>query len=417
MTNDTRQGTRSRVALVLPDLSGGGAERSVLELATGLAVRGYAVDIVVFRNRVHYPTEVSANVRLFVVENRPDERTKQHASGLLQRFEQLDAVSRRSDCLRMARALKWDPLCLPGPRLIREARAVATYLENEEPDCILPSLPRAKAATLLASRLMKENPPVIPVLRNFVPARRLRHRRRYMHLFPFATHFVGISQGVSESLADVIRIPKERITTIYNPVVTPRIRSQMALPPEHPWFSDNGPPVIVSAGRLATQKDHVTLIKAFARLAARRPCRLVIVGEGKLRRRLDRLIGRLGLSSRVSLPGWVDNPYSLMARAACFALSSRHEGLGRVLIEALACGCPCVSTDCPAGPAEILQSGNVGALVPVGDDAALAEAMERVLESPPRQGMLEERAAYFSSERAVAAYDQLIGTLTRSRGH
>lgn len=417
MTNDTRQGTRSRVALVLPDLSGGGAERSVLELANGLAGCGYAVDIVLFRNRIHYPTEVPANVRLFVAQNRPDERTKQHATGVLQRFEQLDAASRPSDCLRMARALNWDPLCLPDPRLIRETRAVTTYLENEEPDCILPSLPRAKAATLLAGRLMKEHPPIIPVLRNFVPSRRLRHRRRYAHLFPYAMHFVGISRGVSESLADAIKIPRERITTIYNPVVTPRIRSQMALPPEHPWFSDNGPPVIVSAGRLAAQKDHVTLIKAFARLAALRPCRLVIVGEGKLRRRLERLIGQLRLSSLVSLPGWVDNPYSLMARASCFALSSRHEGLGRVLIEALACGCPCVSTDCPSGPAEILQNGNVGVLVPVGDDAALGEAMKRVLETPPNRRMLQERAAFFSSERAAAAYDQLIGTLTRSRSH
>ena len=407
MTNDTRQGTRSRVALVLPDLSGGGAGRTVLTLATGLVDQGYKVDIVLFRHRVRYPTDVPAKARLHVAEANvpgsskgPDDRT------------------RRFDWVRSARALNWDPPCLPDPGLVRQTRAVASYMEREKPDLVLPNLPRADVATLLAGGLLDSHPPIMPIIHNMPVIhgfRGLRYRRRYRHLATGAIHFVGVSEGVSESFAATIRIPRDRITTIYNPVVTPTLHVKMVQPPGHPWFLDGGPPVILSAGRFVRAKDHATLIRAFHRLASRRACRLIVVGDGRQRRRIQRLVKRLGLSDRVSLPGWAENPLPLMANASCFVLSSRHEGLGLALIESLACGCPCVSTDCPAGPAEILQNGRLGPLVPVGDDAALADAMERVLDQPPDKRALRERAAYFSADRAVAAYDRLISAVVGRR--
>ncbi|MCY4489744.1 MAG: glycosyltransferase [Deltaproteobacteria bacterium] len=154
-------------------------------------------------------------------------------------------------------------------------------------------------------------------------------------------------------------------------------------------MEDGGPPVILSAGRLSAQKDYPTLIKAFSRVAEERPCRLIILGEGRRRRRLERLLKNLGLTDRASLPGWVDNPFAFMSRAALFVLSSRYEGLPGVLIQALACGSPCVSTDCPTGPAEILRGGELGPLVPVGDPLPLAEAMTSVLERPrPRKARI-----------------------------
>ena len=128
------------------------------------------------------------------------------------------------------------------------------------------------------------------------------------------------------------------------------------------------------------------------------------------------MIHKLGIQESVSLPGWVSNPYAFMNRASLFVLSSRYEGLANVLIEAMACGCPCVSTNCPAGPLEILDNGRFGPLVPVGDDTALAAAMERVLDSPPDKDTLQARAQEFSFDASVDQYERLILDLMRERG-
>jgi glycosyltransferase involved in cell wall biosynthesis len=156
--------------------------------------------------------------------------------------------------------------------------------------------------------------------------------------------------------------------------------------PAHPWFSDGGPPVILGVGELSERKDFATLLRAFARLRAGRPCRLVILGEGRRRGELEALAADLGVIADLALPGFVANPYPCMAQAAAFALVSRWEGMPVVLIEALALGTPSVACDCPSGPREVLQGGAVGGLVEVGDDAALAEALAAQLDQPsPRE--------------------------------
>ena len=141
---------------------------------------------------------------------------------------------------------------------------------------------------------------------------------------------------------------------------------------------------------------------------------LIIVGEGERRKQLEECVRSLNLEDKVSLPGWVANPFAFMSRSALFVLSSKFEGLGNALIEALACGCPCVSTDCHSGPSEILEGGRIGPLVPVGDHTALANAMKRVLDNPPTKEMLMRRGAFFSAERAVDAYEKLIMETVRS---
>ncbi len=305
-------------------------------------------------------------------------------------------------------ALKWDPLCLPDPRLVKQTRAVAAYMRRERPDCVVPSLPRAKIATLLACALLAAPPPIVPTIRNVIQARRRGHRRRYRRLFGRASHFVCVSRGVADSLVERLGIPGTKVSTIYNPIVTEAFGSRTEQPAHHPWMNDGGAPVILSAGRLAGQKDYPTLIRAFARVAESRRCRLIILGEGGRRKALERLVEDLGLTDRVSLPGWVANPFAFMSRAALFVLSSRHEGLPGVLVQALACGCPCVSTDCPAGPAEILEGGRLGPLVPVGDPVRLAEAMTAVLDRPTDSQTLRAGAVRFSAESAVSAYERLI---------
>ena len=403
------------ISLVIPNLKGGGAERMVLNLAQGLIDRGHRVDIVLIRPLFHYVKEVPTNARLFAVDNIGAKFSKENGTCQYARLTHVPASPGGCNWFQVARVFGWDLFrCRPDLKLLHRARAIASYMARERPDCVLPSLPRAKVATLLAGRFLTKHPPIIPIVHTNYERRRARDKRRLRHLAGDAAHFIGVSQGASERLAAVVGVPPKGITTLYNPVVTPALHDGMAERPSHPWFLDGGPPVVLAVGRLERPKDFPTLLRAFARLAARRPCRLVILGEGKERKKLQGLVHALKLDDRVSLPGWVDNPFAYMSRAALFVVSSIHEGLSMVLVEALACGCPCVSTDCPTGPSEVLQGGKLGPLVAVGDESALAEAMDRVLDQPPDTRMLQRRGADFSVATAAAAYERLIRTVASS---
>jgi glycosyltransferase involved in cell wall biosynthesis len=227
---------------------------------------------------------------------------------------------------------------------------------------------------------------------------------------------------VADDLAAHFGIPRDRITVVHNPVVSGSLKEKAAAPVDHPWLASGAPPVVLSAGRLHPTKDYPTLIRSFARLRQVREARLLILGSGKndeetARRRAEliELAAELGVSEDVDLPGFVPNPLPYMARAAVFVLSSLWEGFGNVLVEALACGCPVVSTDCPSGPAEILDHGRYGRLVPVGDDSAMAEAIAATLKSPPDRDVLRARGALFTVDRAVDAYlDLLLGRPDRA---
>ena len=401
------------VAFVLDGIRGGGCERVVIELAKGLIDRGHKVDLVLCEAVVRFP--IPEDARMFVVDNSPDKGAQETSGQVLARLIPLPAAPGPLDWIRMASALNWDLRCLPGTRLARRSRAVACYMAVEKPDVTLPSLHGSIEATLLVSCLHTgSRRVVVPIGHMSLEVGQSRRAiRRYRHLSARAAHFVGVSQGVSRGLAEVIKVPDERITTIYNPVVTPDLHAKATEQPDHPWFRDDGAPVILAVGKLERQKDYPTLIRAFARLAAQRPYRLVILGEGSKRKEIEGLVEESGLTDRVSLPGWVENPFAFMAQASLFVLSSRWEGLPTVLVEALACGCPCVSTDCPSGPTEILLNGEIGPLVPVADDAGLAETMERMLDRPPDRHVLQRRAADFSADRAVTAYENLLSELVR----
>jgi glycosyltransferase involved in cell wall biosynthesis len=181
-------------------------------------------------------------------------------------------------------------------------------------------------------------------------------------------------------------------------------------PVSHPWFTPGQPPVILGVGRLTPQKDFPTLLRAFALVRRQRPARLVIVGEGRTEAKeaLLRLAIELGCPDDVSLPGFTHNPFCFMANASVFVLSSLHEGLPGVLIQALACGVPVVSTDCPSGPREILEGGRHGRLVALGDFAAMADAITEALERPGDGAARMARGRQFSVERAVDRYLGLL---------
>jgi glycosyltransferase involved in cell wall biosynthesis len=162
--------------------------------------------------------------------------------------------------------------------------------------------------------------------------------------------------------------------------------------------------VVLSAGRLRASKDFRTLLQAFAGVRETRPARLLVLGEGGERDALEREARRLGVADDVAFPGFVANPFAYMARAGVFVLASRYEALGNVLVEALACGCSVVSTNCPVGPAEVLERGRYGRLVPVGDADALARAIAAALDTPDARERLKERAADFSASRQAELY-------------
>ena len=191
---------------------------------------------------------------------------------------------------------------------------------------------------------------------------------------------------------------------VYNPVVSPGLEDEARQSISHPWFNRDGPPVILAVGRLTAAKDYPTLLRAFSMVYQKQPARLLILGDGKERAPLESMVRQLGLTENVQMPGFVVNPYAYMARARLLALSSRWEGLPGVLVEALACGTPVVSTDCKSGPREILENGRFGRLVPVGDPDALAAAILDTLQTIPDHALLKRRAEDFTLEKSVKEY-------------
>jgi glycosyltransferase involved in cell wall biosynthesis len=263
--------------------------------------------------------------------------------------------------------------------------------------------------------------PVIATVRNTLSVEVTHSGRRRIkaqtdvdrRFYPRADALVAVSRGVADDLARTLgNIPREKIRTIYNPVISPDHESRTAQPLSHPWFNGDGPPVVLAVGGLKPQKDFGTLFRAFARARKDRPLRLLVLGEGKLRGELTALAEDLGITADLQMPGFVENPFPYMARAAVFVLSSQWEGLPGVVIQALACGCPVVSTDCPSGPAEILENGRYGILVPVKNEQALAAAMLQTLKNPPAESRLTARGREFSVERATQQYLDLIEELS-----
>lgn len=239
------------------------------------------------------------------------------------------------------------------------------------------------------------------------PLKRWRRRVQLRRWSRLANAMVAVSEGVALDLRENFEVPADRLKVIHNPVDIERIQALATEAVDHPWLqNDPTVPVIIAVGRLAVQKDYPTLLRAFAALQNRRTSRLIILGEGDLRTALQTQISELGLGDRVDMPGFVGNPYAYMARATVFCLSSAWEGFGNVLVEALACGTPVVSTRCPSGPAEILDNGRYGRLVPVGDANALSNALAEQLDAPPPPA---EAASRFSLERIGAQYADLLG--------
>ena len=359
-----------RITFFLPTLRGGGAQRVIVNLAEAMTDRGLPVDLVVAA-----------------------------AEGEL--LEQLPPAVRLVD--------------LRAHRVLRSLGPLTTYLRRERPRVVVSSMGHANLVALWAAKLARRATPVVVTVHNTMSQSTPQQGRLagglWPHLlrtfYPWAACVVAVSRGAADDLARTSGLPRERVRVVYNPVITPSMLELARQAPDHPWFAPGQPPVILGVGRLTRQKDFPTLIRAFAEVRRRRAGRLLILGEGDERPRLEALAGELGLADDVALPGFRGNAMAYMAGSALFALSSAWEGLPTVLIEALAVGTRVVSTDCPSGPREILQEGRLGALVPVGDAGALAGAMIDALERPPGAVPLDALAP-FTRDAAVDHYLRLI---------
>jgi glycosyltransferase involved in cell wall biosynthesis len=224
-------------------------------------------------------------------------------------------------------------------------------------------------------------------------------------LYPFSKHVVAVSEAVAKDSRDYFKL--NNVKVIYNPVVTPSLYTKSAGQPQHPFFQNKTAPVLLAIGRLTAQKDFATLLKAFAEIRQHLQANLLILGEGEDRTKLEALAKDLNLNQALSMPGFVDNPYPYIKQADILVSSSAWEGLPTVLIEALALGTPVVATDCPGGSAEILQDGRYGALVPMKNPTALAQAVINMLHSPPDPTTLKERGQVFSMEASAKKYLEL----------
>ena len=390
----------------------GGVQRKGLLIASGLIRRAHEVDLLLLRPECDYPDEIPKRCRLFFVSS-------VGASGGTRTLKGLGHVSMcpvapevhpwRVRGWRAARmsVLHWRQLpFFAKTKLLQSAEGIATYLDRERPVAILAMHIHAVAACAVATRLASHRVRMVATIHN---VRRSKHtRRRIATFYSRADGLVGISPQVTAQLARATGLPAERIHTIYNPIVSAELARKAAQPNSHPWLNGTGVPVILAAGRLSKEKDFSTLLAAFAALRKHRTARLIVLGKGPLLSTLQSQAKDLRIEEHVDFPGFVENPYSFMARVDLFVLSSRVEGLPTVIVEALACGCPVVSTDCRYGPAEILEGGRLGELVPVSDSRALADAMDRTLNTRPNPDVLRTRSAFFGVEQAVDRYEALL---------
>ncbi len=360
-----------RLACYLPDLSGGGVERMRLHLLETLRDAGVVPTLLLTRGGGELGAAVPAGIRVVTFGSR---RT---ASDLV-------------------------PL--------------TAWLRRNKPDVLLSSMGHNNVVASLATIASRSRGTRLVVCQHNALSHEAKSGGSYRALpallralAPASHGIVAVSEGVADDLAATTGIRRDRITVIPNPVVTPALATRAAAPLDHPWFVPGAPPVYVTAGRLVRQKDQGTLLRAFALHRRTQASHLMILGEGPLRAELEAEAERLGIAPDVRFEGFVANPLPYVRRAAAFVLSSLHEGFGNVLVEALACGTPVISTDCPHGPAEILEGGRWGVLTPPGDSVLLARALDPDLRRrfPPAQS--RRRADDFSVGRAAASYLSVMG--------
>lgn len=382
----------SRFALLLSGVGVRSRERTLLAVAEAVAKQGVPTDIV----------------------------TAGAPAGLE------EALSER---LRLVDLRRWW-MCVPGVRRSSKMRMYAStpvlawYLRRYRPEILLSASIPPNLVALWAQYLAGSKTAVILRQSNVVhsadPAYRgVRPRSRDKHIprwYPRASAVVTVAQDLQANIRQVGGVPAERIYTVPNQNVPPNLGEWEEETVDHAWLAGNRHfRTLIAAGRMVAKKDYPTLLRAFSRVRQCLDVRLLILAnDGPESLRVRAVSEELGVAGAIEQVGFQANPYAWFARADCFVLSSISEGMPNVLVEALACGCPVVSTDCPTGPAEILGRGEYGRLVPVGDSEGLARAIVQTLTEPADRARLRARGRAFTRDRAVASYLRIIAARARN---
>jgi glycosyltransferase involved in cell wall biosynthesis len=357
------------ITLIGQALSGGGAELSMLRLAENFQARGFDVRVAVLKKRGR------------LVELLPPQLSIDEIGG------------GRLSCI---------------PRL-------ASYLRRHRSDAIISFMTYPNVVAVAAQALSLSAKRVV-VSEHNTYSKSIRRRgilrliyQAAPYVYRWSRKVICVSRGVEDDLVETTTLPRRYVTTVYNPVITEALLVSSTATPQHEWLTSRIDPVLLAVGRLEPQKNYPMLLRALAIVRKKRPCRLIILGEGPLRGELERDIEKLGLKDCVDLHGFAPDAMSYMRAADLFVLASSWEGLSNVLIEAMAVGCPVVSTDAPHGPREVLRGGEFGRLVPVDDAEALAAAIEATLDDPGDATARTEWARSFSVDACAERYLAIAG--------
>ena len=318
------------------------------------------------------------------------------------------------------------PIDVPIFDLGRRSRAdfpllvarLGRIIRRERPDVVLSVMMHGNLVALGAARLSGTGVPVViseHIAHVNYDYQSPLERRLGRILYPLANHAIGVSDGVSRELVDEWGISSSSVTTIHNPVDVSWVRElAKSKTPRRPSTG----PLIVTAGRLSRQKGFEYLIQAFGAIRGRTGAHLVIVGDGEERARLQQTATDAGVADHITWVGADPNPYRWMAQADLFVLSSIFEGFAIVAVEAMALGIPVIATDCPHGPADVLQQGRCGVLVRPRDVTGLAHAMRDLLHDEDRRRELAElgrvRAMDFDAPRMAGAYVEVLAAVARA---
>ena len=361
----------THVGLFMADFGGGGAERVMVNIANGLCRRGHDVDLLVARRSGPYVNSVSQDVRI------------------------------RAFSGRLVGAMR------PLIRYIRKYRPVSILAAGEHA-CVVAAI--ARSLSFCRTRLALSLHNAIQPQRMSANELKDRVNPALIRLFyPAADRIVTVSEELRGEALRIIGGNASKFVSIYNPLFSEELVRCAAASANHPWLEHKDAAVVVAAGRLTAQKGFDTLLRAFALVYKRLPAHLIVLGEGPERSRLGALGRELGITDSIDFVGFVANPYAYMSRSNVLVMSSRWEGFGNVLVEGMASGTQVVSTDCPYGPREILDHGRYGALVPIDDPAAMADAIVDRIHNPLPASLLAERARDFSIERALNLYEEVLG--------
>jgi glycosyltransferase involved in cell wall biosynthesis len=368
-----------RLAFVIPSFGDGGSNRFIMKIADGMADRGFSVDLIAIDPRGQYSEVASSGVRRIGIGVLP----------------------------------------IKGVTVLKTIWFLTNYVRRERPKALMAATSAVNVISLISNFIARRQTSVVVSERNAIRSSAVNasrmsrfYRMLIPHIYPTAARIVAVSKGVEHELVNSFGIDPSLVTTIHNPTVSPDLIIKKEDRTDEPWLYDSRVPVILAVGRLHPQKDYSTLVEGFARFRKRRKARLIILGEGPCRQELHELVGSLGLQESVRLPGFIDNPYAYMSRADIFVVTSIYEGICNVLIEALACGCATVATDCPGGgPREVLENGKWGTLIPVGDSKRLADALEASLNRNHDSKELQQRAACFSVESSLDRYQDIFSAL------